>query len=139
VDAETLRSAGWSSLEGTGFTSTLGLIWRRGQGPDLTVGFLSDARHCNNDARIVHGGALMTFADIGLGFGVARAHGATNLVTAHLQMNFVAAAPVGAFIHVRPEIVRKGAQLIFVRGLVLADDKTVASADGMWKVLEPRS
>lgn len=138
MDAERLKSDGWRSHEGAGYTGTLGPIWARGKGGDLEVGFLSDVRHSNENAGIVHGGALMTFADIALGFGVARALGGSHCVTAHLQMNFVSAGPVGSFITCRPEVVRKGAQLIFVRGLIVAGDRTVASADGMWKVLESK-
>lgn len=138
MDPERLKAEGWRSLEGRGFTGQLGPIWRRGEGADLCVGFLSDVRHCNENAGVVHGGALMTFADIGLGFGVARSLGHSSCVTAHLQINFLSAGPVGSFIHVKPEVVRKGAQLIFVRGVIMAGDRAVASADGIWKVLEKK-
>lgn len=136
MDAETLKAEGWDSIQGVGFTNMLGTLWVKRTESQYTLGFIPDARHHNQSAAIVHGGALMTFADICLGYSAARALGNTACVTAQLQMQFVSSAPIGSFISCQPEVVRKGAQLVFVRGLICAGDKTVASADGIWKTVE---
>lgn len=38
----------------------------------------------------------------------------------------------------RAEVVRRSAQLVFMRGLILAKQRVVVSVDGIWKVLEAR-
>jgi uncharacterized protein (TIGR00369 family) len=134
-----LRDAGWTAHDIEGFTGQLDTIWTRGAGVTREVAFVVSSRHVNNHLGTCHGGALMTFADTALGFGVVDALGSTNCATAQLQFHFVAAARIGDFVVCRPEIVRRGGQLIFIRGLLTVDEKTVASADGIWKVLEQRA
>lgn len=139
MDAEQLKAEGWASAAGKGFTAAIGPIFIRGEGRDWELGILAEGKHSNNQPGVVHGGALMTFADIALGYGVAKTLGHSNCVTAQLSVQFLSAGPVGAFISCRPEVVRCGAQLAFVRGLIMAGDKAVASAEGIWKVLEKRT
>ena len=87
---------------------------------------------------MIHGGALMTFADIALGCGVADAVGVeTPFVTVQLQYQFAAAAPLGAFVTCLPEVVRRTSQLVFVRGLLQVGERVIGSADGIWKLIEP--
>lgn len=136
MDRESLKSAGWTAHEVDGFTGVVGPFWTRGSGAESEIGLIAEQRHCNNHLGIVHGGVLMTFADLGLGLGVARALGGSHCATAQLQVQFVAAASIGAFITCRPELVRRSRHLVFVRGLIGADGRIVASADGIWKVLE---
>lgn len=133
-----LQSAGWTTREFEGFTGQLGTLWMRSTGPERVVGFFVDARHTNNHLGTCHGGAIMTFADVALGFGVAGALGHVNCATAQLQTYFVSAARVGEFVTCSPEVVRRTAQMVFIRGLVCVGDRTVASADGIWKVLEQK-
>lgn len=138
MDAAALQAAGWVSREAQGYTGYIAPLWVRGAaGVDRTVGFLADARHANYHDT-VHGGALMTFADIALGWIAADALGATNCVTAQLAIQFVAAPKIGEFVSCSAELVRQTSQIIFVRGLITADGRTVASADGMWKVVETK-
>lgn len=137
MDTAALQAAGWRSVQGEGFTGQLGPIWVHGPAGDRRIGFIATAQQGNNQEGAVHGGALMTFADIGLGYGAARALGASNMVTAQLQLHFVAGGRIGDFITCKPEVVRLSTHLIFMRGLLCAGEKTVAAADGIWKVLVP--
>jgi uncharacterized protein (TIGR00369 family) len=139
MNEQSLQSAGWTSIDADGFSTAVGTLWTRGAGAELIVGFVADERHTNHQAGTVHGGALMTFADVAFGFGVVKALGGTNCATAQLQLQFIAAGKTGEFITCRPEIIRRTSQLVFVRGLITADDRVVASADGIWKVLAPRA
>ena len=121
-----------------GFSGVVGPLWRRGTGTELVIGFIAGAPHGNEHLGTVHGGVLMTFADVAFGFGVVQALGNANCATAQLQLHFVAAGRTGEFITCRPEVIKRTSQLVFMRGLIAAGEKTIASADGMWKVLEPR-
>jgi acyl-coenzyme A thioesterase PaaI-like protein len=140
MDAAALRAAGWSPRDAQGFTGFIAPLWilgasdkSRGRG----VGFIADERHVNYQ-QTVHGGALMTFADIALGWIAAEALGHTRCVTAQLAIQLVSSPRLGDFISCQAELVRATSQLMFVRGLITAGEKTVASADGIWKVLAPK-
>ena len=138
MDPTSLKSAGWTPLETGGFSGLIGPFWMRGAGADRVIGFIAESRHGNNHLGTVHGGALMTFADISLGYAVVNALGGANCVPVQLQTQFVSSARMGEFITCRAELVRHSSQLVFMRGLISAGDRTVASADGIWKVLKPK-
>jgi len=139
MSPESLTAAGWRRLDADGFTGLAGPFWLYSdEAGGRTAGLIIDDRHCNSHMGTLHGGAAMTFADIALGWGASQAIGGTNCATVSLQTQFVSVARVGEFITCRPEVVRASAQMVFMRGLVMADDRAVASAEGIWKVLAPR-
>ena len=138
MDTESLQAAGWKCGEGKGFTGHLGPVWVLDGEKDRAVGMFVADYHCNDFYGTLHGGAIMTLADIGLGHGVARALGGAGCVTVSLQTQFVATARVGDFVICRSEVIRKSKHLVFVRGLITTGDVTVATAEGIWKVLAPK-
>ena len=138
MNPETLKAAGWKAREADGFTGAIGPLWVRGTPGERDIGMVVGPQHGNN-RQVLHGGALMTFADVAVGYAAADALGHANCVTAQLQVYFVSSAKIGDFISCRGEIVRQTSQLIFARGLICVGDKTIASADGIWKVLDDRN
>jgi uncharacterized protein (TIGR00369 family) len=138
MDADQLKAEGWTPVEAGGFSEQLSPFWVRGGNTDPEIGFIVEPRHCNQHMGSLHGGALMTFADLGIGYGASRVLGGSNCSTAQLQIQFVAVAKAGEFVSCKPEVVRQTTRLIFVRGLIRAGDRTIASADGIWKVFEER-
>ena len=137
TDAAHLEANGWERMTGTHFNAAAGPFWLRGERGDRVAGLLSEERHGNGYVGTVHGGVLMTFADIALGTGVVDAVETRGCVTLQLQMQFTATAPIGSFLTCKPELVRRTSQIVFVRGLIMAGERTIASADGMWKLLDP--
>lgn len=138
MDADALKAAGWSPLPTKAFSREIGETFIRGERGRRSIGWLSASHTENDHGGMVHGGAIMTFADIALGCAVADVSDeGFFFVTAQFQYHFVAAAPLGVLIVCEPEVVRRTSQLVFVRGLVKAGDRTIGSADGIWKVLEP--
>jgi len=138
MDPESLRVAGWQMAEVGGFTAQLGPLWMRGEGRERVIGMIVEERHTNTHLGTVHGGVVMTFADIGLGAGVDAAIEGASSATASIQTHFISAARVGDFMTCKPEVIRRSKRLVFVRGLITVDGKTVASVDGIWKILESR-
>lgn len=133
-----LSDAGWQQLNASGgFTGHVGPYWKRKHNGQVAVGLVVDERHTNSHLGTLHGGALMTFADIGLGFAIVEAMGseAHRCVTTSLNTQFVGIAKVGDFIRIEPELVRQTKNLLFVRGLILAGEKVIANVDGIWSVL----
>lgn len=138
MNPDTLIEQGWKQIEVGGFTGHCGPFWVRDSENGRELGLLVDKHHSNNHIGTLHGGVVMTFADIALGSCVSDALDRVPTVTLSLQTQFVSVGRLGEFLTCEAEIVRKTKQLIFVRGLVLANGNTVASAEGIWKVLEPR-
>jgi acyl-coenzyme A thioesterase PaaI-like protein len=136
MDIATLEAEGWRRLPTTRFSAAIGPTWVSGERGSRLVGLVSDESHANDHMGTVHGGVLMTFADIALGVCAGDTLEQPWMATAQLQFQFVAAAPVGSFVTCSPELVRKTSQLIFVRGLFQADERTVGSADGIFKVFD---
>lgn len=142
-----LKAEGWRLLPTVRYSAALGPVWARLNQASGTVEVGLEAQeHLGNDSfGIVHGGAIMTFADMALGCAVGYAvrdrlaygeAGAAPFVTAQLNVQFVSAAQTGSFILARPEVVRKTSQLVFVRSLFEVGGKAVASADGIFKLLD---
>jgi len=132
-----LEAAGWGKIGVGGFTGEVGPFWRREVDGEIEVGFVVESRHCNNHLGTLHGGMVMTFADIALGSAAAKRLGAPrfNGVTASLNMQFVSIAHVGEFVFCKPEVVHQGKQMFFMRGLITTDKKIIASCEGIWKLL----
>jgi uncharacterized protein (TIGR00369 family) len=96
--------------------------------------FRADARHAN-DRGVVHGGMLMTFADQAFGELVLDSVERRLCATVQLNTHFIAAVQIGELVEARGEIVRGTRSLVFIRGLLTVGERTVASIDGIWKVL----
>ena len=134
-----LRADGWQEIAtSVGFTGHVGPYWRKDDGQGRIMGLVVGERHANVHLGSLHGGVVMSFADIALGSGVVAALGekAFNCVTLSLNTQFVAIAKVGEFVTLRPEVVRQTRQLVFVRGLMTVGDRTIAACEGIWKVLD---
>jgi uncharacterized protein (TIGR00369 family) len=137
MDSATLAAEGWQRLPTREFSALIGETWMKGERGARTVCLIADPRAQNDHMGIIHGGAMMTFADIAFGCAVADELGSANCVTAQLQYHFVAASRPGELITCEPEVVRRTSQMVFVRGLIKSGDRTVGSGDAIFKVLEP--
>lgn len=127
-----LSREGWSIHTDEGFIEHVGPIWER-RGPDGTrYGFVADPKHANL-LGVVQGGMLMTFADRALGLRAWEAAEGTPCVTIQFDMQFLAAARIGEFVELRPEVVRRTASLVFLRGVLTTDSRGIAAASGIWK------
>jgi uncharacterized protein (TIGR00369 family) len=137
ADKDALKAAGWLRMPGIRYSAALGPRWFRTHEGVLEVALQAQEHLANDNLGIVHGGAMMTFADMALGFAVGHAtRMERQFVTVQMQVYFTASAKIGDFIVCRPEVIRKTSSLVFARGLFQVADRTVASADGMFKLLE---
>lgn len=117
-----------------GFAYSAGPFYFRVAGAVPGVAFFSEPRHANLGG-IVHGGALLTLADMALFDACFRAQGRFRAVTVTLNSEFLEAGKVGEFIEARGELVGGGKSLMFVRGLVAAGDRRLLSFSGTVKRL----
>ncbi len=136
------RAAGWRPLPAEGYPALVGPFWVRREPPGEAPGgqrswryaFLAEPRHANLGG-VVHGGMLMSFADDVLGMTVWEAAGRKPCTTVQLSTQFVSPARIGELVEGRAEVLRATRTLVFVRGTLTAGDRTVVSAEGVWKIL----
>lgn len=100
------------------------------------VGFFAEERH-TNIARFIHGGMLLTLADMSLWDIARRKIGPFRAVTLTLNSEFIAPGPLGAFVEATGEVLRAGKSLIFARGIVSANGDTILSFSGTLKLFPP--
>ncbi len=106
--------------------------WREEGAP--SVGFFSKPYH-GNLGNVVHGGALLTLADMAL-FAICRdALAGSHAVTVTLNSEFLNPGPIGAFITADGEVVKAGKSILMARGTVCAGDTPLLAFSGVLKRL----
>jgi acyl-coenzyme A thioesterase 13 len=109
--------AGWRTYDREGiFDQLVGPFYFRIE-PDgaMRCAFRAESRHMNIGGRM-HGGCLMTFADIALFQTAYREMEGCWGVTVQMDSTFVDAARVGDLVEATGEVVRAGGSLVFGRG-----------------------
>lgn len=119
---------------GGGYLTANGPLYTRVRDGRVQVGFRVEARHCNPTS-VCHGGMLATFADM---FLVTVAHHGVPgerrfLPTISLQLDYLGAAPLGAWVEGEGEVLRATRNLVFVQGVARIDGAPVLRASGTFK------
>jgi uncharacterized protein (TIGR00369 family) len=99
----------------------------------LQLGFRVEAHHVN-PGNACHGGMLATFADILIS---SAAQYQTDiprqfLPTIHLQMDFMAPAPLGSWVQGQAEVLKVTRKMLFSHGLIEADGVAAVRASGVF-------
>ena len=123
----------WALRDDTRFNALLGPIVVRAEGDRrVRVRMLRPERRHSNLAENVHGGVVMSFADIAL-FAAARTFGlvdAGGAVTLEMSFQFIGAGRQGEPLDAEVELLRETGRLLFERGLVTQGDTLIANFAG---------
>ena len=134
VTVETGEFAGWTYWPDEPFEAqTAGPFFFREDAKGPVAAFRAERKHMNG-AGIMHGGALMTFADFAL-FGIALhtiEDGGYGLTVAFTS-EFLDGPKEGEYVEARGEVLRAGGSLVFARGLVTADGRPCLNFSGTIK------
>ncbi|HRH19667.1 MAG TPA: PaaI family thioesterase [Brevundimonas sp.] len=126
--------AGWETydLKDT-FDQVVGPFYFRAD-PDgrMRCAFRAEQKHMNAGDRM-HGGCLMSFADIALFQTAYQQMEGSRGVTVQLDSTFIDAVRVGDLVEATGEVVRAGGSLVFVRGTISVGDRTVMTFSGVIK------
>ena len=131
--------AGWLTwdLKGT-FDQTVGpFYFRIEEDGRARSAFRAEPHHMNAGGRM-HGGALMTFADIALFQTAYNEMEGRKGVTIQLESNFIDGAYVGELVEATGEVVRAGGSLVFVRGQITASGRTLMTYSGIIRRFTPK-
>ena len=116
------------------FATRNGPLYARWHDEHLQMGFRVGPGHVN-PGNNCHGGWLATFADIMISTAAQYQSDIPRqfLPTISLQMDFMAAAPFGAWVQGQAEILRVTRNLVFSQGLVYADGTLALRTSGVFK------
>ena len=121
---------------GHGFIGVNGPLYARITDAVVQMGFRVEARH-TNPMNICHGGMMASFCDMLLPIAAQHltkeAHG-RFCPTISLQIDYLAMAPLGAWVQGEAQVLRVARTMIFMQGLVTADGVNVARASGVFKI-----
>jgi uncharacterized protein (TIGR00369 family) len=131
--------AGWSYFaNGDTFDSLIGpFYFRREEDGQVRCAFRAQQKHMNSGGRM-HGGCLMTFADISLFMLAYQEMEGASGVTVQLDSTFLDAARVGDLVEATGEVTRAGGSLIFARGQITSGERTLFTFSGVIRKLKPR-
>jgi acyl-coenzyme A thioesterase 13 len=125
--------AGWRYFDNKGtFDQVVGPFYFKADDGRMRCAFRAAEKHMNSGGRM-HGGCLMTFADIGLFMLAYQEMEGASGVTVQLDSQFLDAARVGDLVELTGEVTRAGGSLIFARGQITTGDRTLMTFSGVIK------
>ena len=89
-----------------------------------------------NAAGITHGGFIAAFVDAGAGTSAHRVADGSPCVTISLELKFISVVKLGQELIGNTKIQKKTRSMIFLTCELTAEDKIVATASGVWKILK---
>jgi uncharacterized protein (TIGR00369 family) len=100
----------------------------------LQLGFRVEERH-TNPLKICHGGMLASFADMLMPCVAMYQTEAERrfLPTISLQVDYLAPAPLGAWVQGEGDVLRSTRNMVFAQGLVRADGQVAMRVSGVFK------
>jgi uncharacterized protein (TIGR00369 family) len=123
------------AIIGGPFIAANGPFYARLEGERIQLGFRVEERHCN-PLKNCHGGMLASFADMLMPSAVLyQAAGSERrfLPTISLQVDYLSAAPLGAWVQGEADLLRQTRNLVFAQGLVFADGVPCMRVSGVFK------
>lgn len=115
----------------TGFIATFGPLYVNRT--DGKLGFFVERRHLN-PFEVCHGGAVATLADMQII--AARKGSGTKLgrtPTINVSVDYLAPAPLGAWVEAVVTLVKATRTLIFTQALITANGELVARSSGIYR------
>ena len=89
-----------------------------------------------NAAGITHGGFISAVVDAGAGTAAHRAANNSPCVTISLELKFISAVKLGQELIGTTKIQKKTKSMVFLTCELTAENKIVATASGVWKILK---
>ncbi len=121
------------------FIELNGPLFGKREGNKLVMGFRVEPRHCN-PANACHGGMILALADMLIGPGTEfEVQSGRYLPTVSISADFMAPAPLHAWVEGRAEALRMTTSLLFAQCLITADGNPALRASGIVKLGAPVS
>ena len=89
-----------------------------------------------NAAGITHSGFIAAFVDAGAGTAAHRSADNSPCVTISLELKFISAVKLGQELIGNTKIQKKTKTMVFLTSELTAENRIVATASGVWKILK---
>ena len=89
-----------------------------------------------NAAGITHGGFIAALVDAGAGTAAHRSADGSPCVTVSLELKFISTVQLGQELVGETKIQKKTKSMVFLTCELSVEDKIVATASGVWKILK---
>ena len=111
-----------------------GLLFKAISENEYSFKTIIDKNHLNA-AGITHGGFLAAVVDAGAGTAAHRSAENNPCVTISLELKFISPVQLGQELIGKTKIQKKTKSLVFLTCELLAENKIIATASGVWKIL----
>ena len=111
-----------------------GLLFREVSKNEFEFKTIVKENHLNT-AGITHGGYIATIIDSGAGTGAHRVANNSQCVTISLDIKFIGATKLGDEIIGFVKILKRTRSMVFLICHLKSNEKNIASASGIWKIL----
>jgi uncharacterized protein (TIGR00369 family) len=118
-----------------GFNLHAGPFWRLPDDGEVRRFALVVSEQHMNGSGSIHGGMLMTFADISMSQTSRAASGAKSCSTVSLTCDFVGPGKLGEVLESRVRVTRQTRTMMFVAADIVCGERIVAVATGLWKIV----
>lgn len=126
---------GAENVSMAGFNLHAGPFYRLSdEGGTRRFAFVAAEKHMNA-AGSVHGGLLMTFADVAMSKTSRLATGAKSCSTVSASCDFVGPGRLGDLVEIRVRVTRRARTLVFLSANIEAQGRTLMVATGLWKIV----
>ena len=89
-----------------------------------------------NAAGITHGGFIAAFVDAGAGTAAHRVADGNPCVTISLELKFISSVQLGQELVGKTKIQKKTKSMVFLTCELTTENKIVATASGVWRILK---
>ena len=111
-----------------------GLLFKAISENEYSFKTIIDKNHLNA-AGITHGGFLAAVVDAGAGTAAHRSAENNPCVTISLELKFISAVQLGQELIGKTKIQKKTKSMVFLTCELMVENKIVATASGVWKIL----
>ena len=126
---------GAEDISSGGFNLFAGPFYRLADAGEVRrFAFIALDKHMNYSGT-VHGGLLMTFADIAMSRTSRLSTGARSCSTVALNCDFAGPGRLGDLIEIRVSVTKATRTLVFLSGQLSAGDRAVMTATGLWRIV----
>ena len=136
IDTSTAVPDGFRAIEiGGPYMAVNGPLYGKLEEGRLLMGFRVEARH-TNPLGICHGGMMASFADMLIPCASMYQSDMLRrfLPTISLNVDYVGAAPLGAWVQGEAQVLRTTRNMLFGQGLVTADGAVALRVSGIFKM-----
>ena len=125
---------GAENISRGGFNLFAGPVWRLPAENEVRrFALLVEHKHMNSSGSL-HGGVLMTFADIAMSQTARAASGAESTSTVALSCDFIGPGKLGDVLEARVRVTRQTRTMLFLSAEITCGERMLGTATGLWKI-----